>query len=330
MAKELLLYNPIFNFTAEDLITGMEENKSEDVSIRVNSPGGNVRAGWGIIAKMQEHGSIKIKVDGGISSMSTWMLVFAHDSEALDVSNIHLHRATMFVDGPADQAFLDKVNKDLRAKLESKIDVDKFKKITGFTLDQLFDAEQRIEVNLTASEAKEIGLVNKVVVLTPEEAKAFNDKLFSVAADATPPAKAPEKKPVIINEPKTNKMTIEKITAEHPELIKEIQEKAITAERDRVGAWAAFLNADSEKVIKAIKEGTPLSQTDMSELMIKANSPEVLAKIEADNATAAGTDEAKGGGEDKDVELTEKEKKDAEAFEKEVDGHLNINTKTEA
>jgi len=129
MAKEILLYGGIFNFSAETLIAEMDEHKDEPVAIRLNTPGGDVFAGWGIIAKMLEHGDITLKVDGVVSSMGAFMLIFGEKGkrEALDISKINLHRADMFVGSEEDQKFLDGVNKDIFDKLKASIDEKKFK-----------------------------------------------------------------------------------------------------------------------------------------------------------------------------------------------------------
>jgi len=152
MAKELLLYFPITAFSAETLIDQIEENSDEDIVMRINSPGGSVFAGWGIASKMKEHdGEITVKVDGVAASMSAILLLFADKVEVLDVTKIMLHRAEMFTMNDQE------VNAEIKAKLKSKIDSKKLKELKGITIDQLFNSEQRIDLWLTAKEAKKIG-----------------------------------------------------------------------------------------------------------------------------------------------------------------------------
>lgn len=319
MAKELLLYSHIFDFTAETLIAEIEENMDEPIVIRANTPGGNVFAGWGIIAKMQEHGNITMKIDGIVASMGTFILIFANNTEALDVSKVHLHRASMFVDNQEDQDFLDSINADLRKKLEAKIDKVKFKEITGISIKQLFDSEKIINITLSAKEAKAVGLVDKIITLKPSEAKAYQEKYFKIAALKDEPVTKPIKnkpKPKIMS---TEALKIETLKAEQPELFKEIYEQGVNAERDRVGAWATFLDVDSEKVIKAIKEGDELTATAMAELTRKSVNMKALGNIEGDSEGDTQTEETEKA-------KTEKQKK-IEAFEKEVDINLGINKK---
>ena len=53
MAKELYLYNPIYSFVAEEVIKELNASMDDNVTLRLNTPGGSVFAGWGIIAKMK-------------------------------------------------------------------------------------------------------------------------------------------------------------------------------------------------------------------------------------------------------------------------------------
>ena len=322
MAKELLLNIPIFDFTAETLITGIDDNMDEPIVIRANTPGGDVMAGWGIIAKMQEHGDITMKIDGSVASMGTFITIFADNVEALDISKIHLHRASGDVDNQEDKDFVDSVNADLKKKLKAKIDEAKFKEITGVSINQLFDAEKRVTVTLTAKEAKAVGLVDKVITLNPSEVKAFEEKFFKIAASkdnvdepVTPPIKNKLKsKPMSVET-----LKIEALKAEHPELFKEIYDQAINAERDRVGSWATFLDVDSKKVIKAIKEGDELTATETAELTRKAVTMKAVKNIESDNAGETETEETEAA-------KTAKEK-NIVAFEEKVVTNLGLNKK---
>lgn len=301
MAKELYLYSHIYDFVAESFIAQMEANKTEDVVIRGNTPGGNVFAGWGMIAKIQEHeGKVKMKVDGYVASMGTIVLAFVDDTEALDVSRIHLHRADGYVNSPEDQKFLDGVNKDLRAKLTSKIDADKFSEITGKTIDDLFDSKERIDVWLTAKQAKQVGLIKKIVKLDPTEIAAINR--MSIAASIEPP------KP----ETKVNKnMTLEELKAQHPALYAQIVAEGKTAgktegteeERNRIKGWEAFRAIDAAAVDAGIKSGKSITMTEIAEFNAKALSPESLKKLAAEAAPAVTTAEVS------EKEKTEKEKK---------------------
>lgn len=302
MKKELYLYSPIYDFSAEQLIAAMEENNGDDIVIRLNTPGGSVFAGWGIVAKMLERGGkTTIKVDGCAMSMGALLLPFADTVEALDVTVIMLHRAHMYVSTPEDQAFLDKVNKTLRSKLEAKINVEKLKEITGTSIDDLFTAKDRIDLFLTAKQAKQIGLVDKINSVDPKELSAFHSKMFAVAAEHTP-----IKETTI----KNNTMTIEKLKAEHPALFAEVVAIGVAQEKDRVEACLTFIEIDAVGVKAAIESGKPLSQKQIADFALKGISATTLKKVEGESTKEIKTEEVKEA-------KTEAQKK-IDAFEAEL------------
>lgn len=311
MAKELYLYSPIYDFVAEDLISKMEDCNPNDVTLRINSPGGNVFAGWGIVGKMKEMQAedrkVNIKVDGMAASFAAYACLFADDVQALDTSTLMLHRAGFPNNNQKvsaeDQDMLDKMNGDLRSKLEAKIDGKKLKELKGVSIKDMFEAEDRIEVNLTAQEAKQIGLVNKINKINPTEIKAMYDRMYTIAANA-------ETK--IIKPSKPNTMDLTKLKAENPSLYNEIFALGLAAgiekEKDRIGACLEFLEVDAKGVKDAIASGKDLTQKQMAAFAVKGMSAEALKKLGKEAPAAIVTDEPDT------IAKTEAEKKIA-AFE---------------
>lgn len=304
MPKEIYLYSPVYDFVAQDLISAMNEN-TEELTMRVNSPGGSVFANYGICAKMQEHGNVNIKVDGAAMSSAANLLPYAKSVECLDVSTFLLHRADMYVESESDKAFLARINKDLRAKLLARVDAVVFKEVTGFSIDEMFDSEKRIDIMLDAKQAKKIGLVQKINKLTPSEVEAFNSKmLFNIAAYN-------DNK----NQQKQKTMTIDALKAEHPALFAQVVALGVEKEKDRVEACLAFIDVDAKGAIEAINSGKDLSQKQMAEFAVKAMSKKSLTDLAAESNKGIAT-----------TEVTETEKdakaKAIEAFEKGVDSHL--------
>jgi ATP-dependent protease ClpP protease subunit len=316
MPKELYLYSPVYDFVAQDLISKMEEAGDEDVTMRINSPGGSVFSGWGIIAKMQERkGKTNIKVDGAAMSMAAFIPLFADHVEALDTSTFMLHRAAMYVETPEDQAVLDKVNKNLRSKMETKLDSDALKSISGYSIKDLFENEKRIDLFLTAKEAKQIGLVDKINKVSPKELAAFNEKFYSLAA------KSESDTTTQTNKSKTNKMTLAQLKAEHLELFNEVVAIGVAAEKDRVEACLVFNDIDPKGVKAAIEGGKPLTEKQKAEFGLKAMGAAALKNISADSEGKELTTE-----EITAKNKTAKEQQIAE-FNKELFGHLGLNTK---
>jgi ATP-dependent protease ClpP protease subunit len=87
MAKEILLYGDINSDSSSLFITRLNDAIADDISVRVNTNGGNPEYGWGSVAKFAEHpGKKSCKVDGKAYSFGAYFLCYTEDVEALDVS----------------------------------------------------------------------------------------------------------------------------------------------------------------------------------------------------------------------------------------------------
>ena len=340
MPKEILLYSSFYSFTAEDFITKMEEAKDDDIVLRLNTPGGDVQAGYGMIAKFAEHkGNKIIKVDGKANSMGAFFLAFAKDVEVLDVSEIVLHRAAYpdyyesreTFKGSDEYNFVLKMNKDIRKKLEAKIDVEAFEKVTGVTMDELFSMDSRIDVSLTPEQAKKVGLISKINKLDMNMKAEIQANAVSIAASFGVDVKELQ---LIKNEPiieatndkqiKNNKMTIEDLKANHPDVYNKVfalcSESAIAERNDTVEAWLTFVDVDAKAVSEGIKSGKKLSQTATAEFSRKLLSAEMLSNEEEGSQGNLSAEEAAK------IEAEAQSKKDglAPEIEAELDKLLNL------
>lgn len=319
MKKEILLYGSIYSWGVEDIIKELSDNTDKDIVLRINTPGGEVNATYGLVAKWNEHkGNKIIKVDGQAASAGAFICCYASDVEALDVSTFLFHRAaySSWFEGnkeyftEAMRNSLIETNRFLRQAMESKFTVEQWLAVTGVSLDDLFSLESRIDVTISAEQAKQLGIVSKITKITPDkkaEVEAlYNNASATVAARAAhlgkipsqlvvPPTSNPEANIIIVH-PKTSiKMTIENLKAEHPELYAQVVGVGVTQERDRVGAYMVFAHLDLEAVRKGINEGTALTATQQAEFSLKAFSAQQLQAAQAngvqavaENATAEG------------------------------------------
>jgi ATP-dependent protease ClpP protease subunit len=314
MAKELLLYKNISSYSAESFITSLEEVSNDNVVLRINTDGGNPQDGWGMIAKWKEHkGKKHAKVDGKAYSFGAFFLCYTEDAEALDVSEFLLHRASYGTYYEASEYMtqydwdnLDRINKNLRTALEAKIDVKRFEKLKGVTVDQLFSNSSRVDVRLTAQEALEIGLISKIVPITPEISAQINARVVEISACYIPKPSASSQSTA--SQIKPNKiMTLDEFKTQHPAIYALAVADGVAKEKDRTGAWLAFVDLDPEAVSKGIKEGKEVTATAMAEFTRKAISAQALA------ALAKGNPPDVTPGEETPVPQTENQKK-VEAF----------------
>lgn len=310
MAKELLIYSELYSYSITSMIEALEQNINEDVVIRVNSPGGNVFASWGLFAKIKEHGNVSIKVDGIAASGAFNMLLYAKNVEALDVSRFMAHRSDAYTENDEQKALLNSINADLKKQLEARVSPEKFKEVTGYTIDDMFNPDTRVNIWLTAAQMKKLGIVSKVTKMKPEEEKSMAEAMAHWSFDKIAAEHNPE--PV-----KNTDMTLEEIKSKFPAVYAQIVALGVAAEKTRVNAWMAFKAIDPDAVAKGISEGKEVDTQVMSEMIVKAQSSAAL------NVIAGAAPGAVQTAEQIAAAKTEKEKKLAE-FEKSVGAHAGL------
>ncbi len=360
MTTDILLYGSIWEgnlqFFFNQIKEAVEKQPKTDFKLRINSPGGNPEYSMSIITKLQEV-PMDIQVEGQAHSMAAAMLFYAKEAVCIDTTQCLLHRASYGewaegregFKGSVSEQSLVQTNKDLEKAFRAKVDVEAFENLKqckdgNITVKSLFSIESgRQEVLLTPSDMKKIGLVDRIIKITPTkeaEIKAMYDE-FKSSNSLDEYKKAAEKTAVIEkSEPKNTIMTPEEFKAQNPagyaqivaEAEKTTKEAAVKSEQDRVGAWMAFESADPEFVKKAIKEGRVMTQTEMAELTVKLATGVAVKKatdeVEEDSTKVVKTGEHKVelGADGKVKVPTEAEKKTAE-FEQGVLTELGLGGK---
>jgi ATP-dependent protease ClpP protease subunit len=323
--QEVLIYGGIDECTSAEFIEEINEalalDANSEITVRVNTPGGSPEYAWGMIAKFAElKGKKMVKNDGKSHSMGLYFNCYVENASALDVTQFLLHRAAYpdWIEkdpeyfSEAMRTNLENINKNLRKAFEAKIDVAKFEKLKNVTVNQVFAMDSRIDVMLTAKEAKQIGLINEITTITPSikaEIESYERRAFSIAAKYNG-------KEIIINQPKNKTMTIETLKAEHPSVYAQVLALGVAQEKDRTSACLVFIDADAKGVKEAIASGNPLSATQMAEFTMKAVNAATLTKLENENPEKV-TPTANS------TEVTAKEKEIA-AFEASLNDKLNI------
>lgn len=331
MRKAVNLYFSIWSMSADYIVNTMEEAEGDTFTLRINSPGGDVFAGYGIAMKMREmEAKVVAKVDGMAASMAALLLLFADEVQMGTQARIMIHRADGRVENDDQQAFLDGINKDLKGALKAKIDSKKLKELKGVTIEQIFNPSQRIDVWLTAKEAKAIGLVDKVIALKPEKISALENFMPSIAAmgynvpeiiqepteETTAEATEPPAEQIQTN---NEAMTAEDFKKNHPEAYQAIAAAAAKAELDRVKAWLAFVEVDAEAVQKGIESGEPIGQAEYADFMAKIAKATATANLAAEGAATEGATDT---GEVEGTPAVEATEKAVESFAADVRKYL--------
>ncbi len=290
------LMSPMYDFVCEEFCRAMDcVLKDEDIEFLINCPGGSVFGGWTSIGRMKERtGKNNAKVYGHAASMGMFLLLFMDNVQALDVTKFLIHRADGYVENPDDQKLLDSINKDLRAALESRLDMEAFTKLSGCTMDDVFNGKDVKDVWLTAKEAKKVGLINDIIRISKDEMKAFNDKFVAFqpkrGSEGAHGSVENDNKPVIINSQIKKTMTREEFIAQNPALHTQIVSEAVaqgaSAERERVQAWLAFLDYDKENVVASIKDPAKVvTGSVMAEMTVKITAAVKVTAINNDGKT---------------------------------------------
>lgn len=308
MAKEILLYGNINDDSATKFVTELNDALEEDIVVRVNSNGGEVNCTWAMVAKFSEHveGSKLVKVDGKAFSGGAFFCVYADDVECFDVSEFLFHRAAYpewFEANPewfddVTKAALVNMNNRLKAAFDSRINadalqdiMDKKPELAGAKVKDIFSMDSRIDVRLSAKEAKKIGLVNRIKTITPSkkaEIKSLEIRAYAFAADIE---EVKQDKPI------TNDMIdLQKLKMEHPALYNEViaigTALGVAQEKDRVEAAMVWLEIDPEGVKAVIASGGPISAKQAQEFQLKAMSASQLAAIKKESPSGVKTAES--------------------------------------
>ena len=113
---------------------------------------------------------------------------------------------------------------------------------------------------------------------------------------------------------KTEKMTIQELQSNHPEVYTSIFNAGIDSERDRAGAWMAHSETDLPAVKKGIESGEAISATSREGFLVKAASLSHLKNLEEESTEEVIETE------ESEEEVVETE---ADTFYKEVNKKLN-------
>lgn len=285
MAKEVNLYYPIMDFTADMFARELSQDNSEPLDVYINSGGGEVFGGWSMANRVTNYpGKTTAIIEGAAYSMAAAILPFFDTVKALNVSDIMIHKGRMRGDDEETKTRLKRYNTSLRAALEKKVNQDKFKEVTGYTLDDVFSEDENApDVYMSAMDGQKIGLVDEVIQLTDELQATINNKLVAFASPKnsnTPPNNTPPKKTI---------MDINELKTKHPELYDQVKDLGAKDECDRVMSWRVWDKVDPKAVDKGIESGKQISQKQLSEFSMKYMAKNHVENMETDTAGNTAT-----------------------------------------
>ena len=311
MPKSIAIYGSINYESATKFVQNINDADrfSNDIRVRISTNGGDVMQGYAILSMLKEfEGKKSVVVDGKAYSMGAFMCMYVNDVEAYDVSKFMVHRA----DYPAwyknselfkesDQDELDKINAELKKAMKKKLDADAWKSITGDSIDDIFDSEERKDYFLSAKEAKKVGLISKILTLDSDAKKEINAncRQANIAAlyDEENKEQKPQKEAKEQNVKSKNKnMTIEELKKDHPDLVKAIREEVTADIQTNIEAWAEYKDVSAEQVIEGISTMKAPNAKDYAKFAkLQMAGVQMAEKAEEESPEASGQETPKTG-----------------------------------
>lgn len=201
------------------------EKRSGDVTVRVNSPGGDVFAGVALYNMLNEHdGNVTVKVDGIAASIASLIAMAGDKIIMLPGSMMMVHNPWTFAMGNADD--LEQVVESLKKTAESMVPI--YIARTGQSEEKVNEL-LKAETWMTASDAVELGFADEAV-----EAKTSLADAMAKISDLTASMKSAVMQPVM--SVKAKKAEVANVTDEPEtpvEASTEVTNAPSDAERDR-------------------------------------------------------------------------------------------------
>lgn len=279
----------ISNYYINQLVNELDAFEENEIEMSWLSYGGSVWAGNQFADYLQTtEKKIDARVTGLAASMGAALIPYFNKATVARQADIMIHSVSSSVGKLARKS-----NQELYDALKSKINEDKFEKITGHKLKDIMflEGEDRIDVWVSGKEAYDFGLFEELIDLTPEE-KVSNDAMLNeLKLTANLDYELPERlqhKSEITNKNNKKSMDKNKLKTEHPELyaevLKEGENSGVTAgiktEKDRVDAWMVFNDVDPEKVKAGIESGKEMTKAEELAFLRASHTLEMQKSLE--------------------------------------------------
>jgi ATP-dependent protease ClpP protease subunit len=372
MNKTVAIYGYIYEHQARWFHDQIKEARKPDagpgeILVRINTEGGQPDWGFSLITTIQQELSEEqALIEGCAHSMGLFALCYMkkENVSAIDVAIGVLHRgaypswmeSSPEFPGSVQAKILKTRNAQLEKAFRNRVDIEALEnlpqmKAENITVKDIFDMSKRVEVLLTAADLKKIGLVGKIVKITPEKTTEFKAAASTLAEPMETFEQYKLAAHAIVKETpnpsdttqNSDTMDISELKAKHPALYALIKTEGTAEEKERVAAWMVFANIDAAAVKAGIESGKSMTDSQRNEFLLKAitgakpaeaavetttstEATAALATLAAAAAPDTKTTAAQLLATTQAATQTEAQKKKAtmDAFLAEVDGNLGI------
>ncbi len=162
----IYLYDVIDEYwgvSAKDIAIALGDLKGIEVTLRINSPGGDVFAGRAIATAIKQHGNVTAQIDGIAASAATYVALAAKETKIADGGFFMIHNAWTFGGGDKND-FIELAT--LLESLDQTI-INDYVAATGKS-DEEIRALMDAETWFTAKEAVDNNFIDSVFNAEPE------------------------------------------------------------------------------------------------------------------------------------------------------------------
>lgn len=176
--NEIMIYDEIvptawsdagYGICAKGIVQQLQQYRNEEVTVRVNSPGGSVWEAMAIESAIHQHGNVTYQVDGIAFSAASWLGVRAKKCTANKFAEIMIHDPYLMMDalvmGNAEEltALANAMLKDAeRLEKDANKLAGMYAERGKWTADE-FRAAMKDETWLDVTQAMDIGLIDEEI-----------------------------------------------------------------------------------------------------------------------------------------------------------------------
>ncbi|BAQ11455.1 phage protein [Bacillus sp. OxB-1] len=255
-------------------------SQSSELQVVINSGGGSVFAASEIYTELRKFkGNVNVEVVGLAASAASVVAMAGTIVKMSPTASFMIHNASAIAQGDyremdATSDLLQKVNKSIMSTYSAK---------TGKSDEELASMMNK-ETWLSAPEAKEAGFIDEIMFETEIDAvatadfpelvngmlpKEVIDKMRIQLANEAGASILNSTNPEPIDKGAKNKMDLETLRNEHPDLVNQIVEEAVANERRRIQDIENIAVPGSEEIINKAKFESGISAADTAMEILK-------------------------------------------------------------
>lgn len=264
----------IDNWSVPDAINQIEQEAEQDLEIKMFSYGGSVLSGFELGKTIQDRSkTTNVDVAGMAASMGAVLLTFFDKVIASNTSQFLIHPVAAY-----NTKLKKNSGQNIFDTLSAKLNLDVFEEIAGKPLNEVIfgDRTDENDIWLTAEEAQRIGLVHEIYQIAPDSKNEIDSVLDNC------PWKRPSTN-TIEPDNNTNKMDVNKLKSEFPQVYASIFSEGTKSERVRIQTLNEYREFDAERVDNMIESGESVNASFIKEMAGKAKANAVANAIEEGN-----------------------------------------------